>query len=55
MGVDRFVLTPGNGTIKPKKGDTVRLEFTGYLYDESKDTSHHQGEQYVMRFASTNK
>lgn len=55
MGVDRIVLNPGNGTMKPKKGDTVRVEYTGYLYEESKDSNYHQGKQYALRIASTNK
>lgn len=49
MGVDRTVLNPGNGTMKPKKGDVVRVEYTGYLYDESKDSN--QGKQYVLSAA----
>lgn len=34
MGVDRVVLGQGNGTLKPKKGDTVRLEYTEQLPGE---------------------
>ena len=55
MGVDRIVLIQGNGTDKPKKGDTVRLTFTGCLFDESKNANYHQGEQYVLIIAPINK
>lgn len=54
MGVDRIILNQGNGTVKPEKGDTVRLEYTGYLYEESKNANYHRGKQYVVRIASTN-
>ena len=33
MGYDRKALNAGNGTDTPKQGDTVRLEYTGYLFD----------------------
>ena len=36
MGVTRKIVTKGNGTDKPKKGDTVTIEYTGNLYDETK-------------------
>ena len=55
MGVDRIVLSQGNGTVKPKKGDTVRLAYTGCLYDESKNANYHQGEQCGLRIAPINK
>ena len=55
MGVDRTVLSQGNGTVKPKMGDTVRLAYTGYLYEESKNVKYHQGKQYVVRIAPINK
>lgn len=51
MGVDRIVLNQGNGPVKPKMGDTVRLEYTGYLYEESK-ANYHKGKQYVVRIVS---
>jgi FK506-binding protein 1 len=33
----REILKQGNGTDKPKKGDTVTMEYTGWLYDASKE------------------
>jgi FK506-binding protein 1 len=35
MGVTKTVLAEGNGP-EPKVGDTVTIEYTGYLKDESK-------------------
>lgn len=31
--LQKEVLVPGNGTDKPKAGDTVTMEYTGWLYD----------------------
>lgn len=36
MGVEREVIREGDGTTFPKKGDTVHMAYTGWLYDESK-------------------
>jgi len=36
MGVEKTLLKNGNGTDQPKKGDTVTMEYTGWLYDPSK-------------------
>ncbi|KAI9677730.1 MAG: FK506 binding protein proline rotamase rapamycin-binding protein [Trizodia sp. TS-e1964] len=33
MGVSKTVLKHGNGFDKPKKGDDVTIEYTGWLYD----------------------
>lgn len=44
MGVTREVLKEGNGKDKPKKGDTVTIEYTGNLEDLSVG-NHHRGEQ----------
>ncbi len=41
--VNRKVLDPGNGTDIPKVGDTVRLQYTGYLFDGSKGANDDQG------------
>jgi FK506-binding protein 1 len=35
MGVEKKVLSKGNGP-NPKEGDTVTIEYTGYLKDPSK-------------------
>jgi FK506-binding protein 1 len=35
MGVTKTVLAEGNGAV-PKVGDTVTIEYTGFLKDESK-------------------
>jgi FK506-binding protein 1 len=37
MGVSRQVLKEGNKKDFPKPGDTVAIEYTGYLYDASRD------------------
>jgi FKBP-type peptidyl-prolyl cis-trans isomerase len=44
MGVTKTLLKEGNGPI-PVKGQTVVIEYTGYLKDLSKPD--HKGEQYV--------
>jgi FK506-binding protein 1 len=36
MGVEKTLITQGNGTDTPKKGDVVTMEYTGWLYDTSK-------------------
>ncbi|KAL8829726.1 MAG: hypothetical protein Q9170_006045 [Blastenia crenularia] len=46
MGVDRKVLKEGNGADKPKKGDTVTIEYTGNLYDESQAGNDYRGKQF---------
>lgn len=33
MGVTKQQIKPGNGTDKPKAGDTITMEYTGNLYD----------------------
>ena len=53
MGFNRKVLNAGNNTDIPKKGDTVRLEYIGYLFDESKGANDYQGAQYIMKFVPT--
>ncbi|KAL4803972.1 hypothetical protein BDV18DRAFT_162383 [Aspergillus unguis] len=35
QGVTKALLTPGATDERPQKGDTVIIEYTGYLYDES--------------------
>lgn len=36
MGVEKTVISEGNGSDTPRKGDTVTMEYTGWLYDTSK-------------------
>ena len=45
MGVQRKILKDGNGTDKPKKGDTVTIEYTGNLYDAAKEADNYRGKQ----------
>lgn len=33
MGVTKKLISEGNGVDKPKKGDTITMEYTGNLYD----------------------
>lgn len=48
MGVTRKIITKGNGTDRPKKGDNVTIEYTGNLYDEAKGSKNDfRGKQYV--------
>jgi hypothetical protein len=36
MGVDKTIIKNGNGADIPKKGDTVSMEYTGWLFDATK-------------------
>jgi FK506-binding protein 1 len=45
MGVEKKNISPGDGTTRPKKGDTVTMEYTGWLFDPSKPDT--KGTQYV--------
>ena len=36
MGVEKKIITKGNGQDLPNRGDEVTIEYTGNLYDESK-------------------
>lgn len=48
MGVTRKIIAKGNGTDRPKQGDTVTIEYTGNLYDETKGSKNDfRGKQYV--------
>ena len=50
MGVTKRVITPGNGTDIPKKGDQVTIEYTGNLYDPEKGKeADYRGKQYVIQ------
>jgi FK506-binding protein 1 len=35
MGVTKKQISPGNGVDRPKKGDTITMEYTGNLYDQN--------------------
>ena len=48
MGVTKQVIKQGNGTDKPKAGDKVSMEYTGWLSDPSKPNG--KGNQCVIRF-----
>ncbi|KAL6717080.1 hypothetical protein ACLMJK_004995 [Lecanora helva] len=49
MGVDKKIISTGNGTDVPKVGDEVTIEYTGNLYDESKGAAaDFRGKQYVI-------
>ncbi|KAI9828471.1 MAG: FK506 binding protein proline rotamase rapamycin-binding protein [Phylliscum demangeonii] len=44
MGVTKHVLREGNHSDRPRKGDSVTIEYTGYLYDGAKDNK--KGKQF---------
>ena len=49
MGFTKKVLQPGNGVDKPKKGDTVFIQYTGNLYDESVGAqNNYRGAEYSL-------
>lgn len=50
MGVTKQQTTPGNGTDKPKAGDTITMEYTGFLYDEKAENK--KGNKSVSRCPS---
>ncbi len=35
MGVTKEQISPGDGTTKAKKGDTITMEYTGNLFDSN--------------------
>jgi len=37
MGVEKQLITKGNGVDKPKTNDEVTIEYTGWLYDKYAD------------------
>lgn len=39
MGVQKQIITPGDGVTKAKSGDTITMEYTGYLQDTSAPNS----------------
>ena len=36
MGVTKQQISPGDGVTKPKPGDNITMEYTGWLQDKSK-------------------
>jgi FK506-binding protein 1 len=44
MGVTKHVIKSGNGVDRPQNGDTVTMEYTGWLFDESKESK--KGNQF---------
>jgi FK506-binding protein 1 len=46
MGVEKTVVSQGNGQDTPRKGDTVTMEYTGWLYDTSKPEN--KGKKFVL-------
>ena len=45
MGVTKKLISQGNGVDKPKKGDTITMEYTGNLYDQN--APENKGKQYA--------
>jgi len=46
MGVQRTLVKHGNGTDKPKKGDEVTIEYTGWLHDEAQASKGYRGKKF---------
>nr|POE51756.1 peptidyl-prolyl cis-trans isomerase [Quercus suber] len=44
MGVTKQLISPGNGSDKPKAGDNITMEYTGNLYDPS--APNNKGQQF---------
>ncbi|KAL3436378.1 hypothetical protein BDV09DRAFT_194040 [Aspergillus tetrazonus] len=48
QGVTKTILRPGNGRDSPHTGDTVIIDYTGYLYDETRgENEYFMGTQCV--------
>jgi hypothetical protein len=45
MGVERKIITRGNGSDSPASGDKVAIHYTGWLYDAKKANKGFQGKQ----------
>ena len=44
MGVEKKLISPGNGSDRAKSGDTVTMEYTGWVFDTS--AANNKGKQY---------
>ncbi|KAF2731657.1 peptidyl-prolyl cis-trans isomerase [Polyplosphaeria fusca] len=44
MGVTKNIISAGNGTLFPKNGDEVSMEYTGWLFDSS--AADNKGKQF---------
>lgn len=45
MGVEKTILSQGNGVDFPNKGDTVAMHYTGCLYDAAAAANHYMGKK----------
>ncbi|KAK5168461.1 FKBP peptidyl-prolyl cis-trans isomerase [Cryomyces antarcticus] len=46
MGVEKKIIKEGDGKTKPQKGDSIVMEYTGYLYDGSAASKDYKGKQF---------
>ncbi|KAJ5175349.1 Peptidyl-prolyl cis-trans isomerase [Penicillium canariense] len=46
MGVEKTILSPGNGVDFPKQGDNVAMHYTGCLYDASAAANYYMGKKF---------
>ncbi|OCL02833.1 peptidyl-prolyl cis-trans isomerase [Glonium stellatum] len=46
MGVDKKILKEGNGVDLPRNGDTVAMEYTGFLFDNTKAGNDYKGAKF---------
>jgi len=44
--LQKQLIKPGNGHDKPKKGDEVTIEYTGWLYDAAAAANQQRGKQF---------
>ena len=47
MPLEKKTVRQGNGADYPEKGDEVTIEYTGWLYDQSKASNQNRGKQFV--------
>ncbi|KAF3129580.1 hypothetical protein TWF703_008867 [Orbilia oligospora] len=53
MGVTKELISPGNGTDYPQKGDTVSMHYTGTLVNGKKfDSSVDRGEEFRTKIGT---